>query len=87
MKWSVGDSYTQETLWQTVYLALEGVKKELQDMSAAIVKAAEENHLKRQMTEDEFYISVISTSDGKICDSLIPVNCNPTSLPSYFVYA
>ena len=32
-------------LWQTMYL---GVKKELQHLSAAIVKAAEENHLKRQ---------------------------------------
>lgn len=27
---------------------LEGGKKELQELSAAIVKAAEENHLKRQ---------------------------------------
>ena len=31
-----------------------GVKKELQHLSAAIVKAAEENHLKRQMPESSF---------------------------------
>ena len=39
-------SYNQETLRETEHL--ETVKKEVQEMSAGIVKAAEENHLKRQ---------------------------------------